>query len=253
MPAATFVTIPFSHYCEKARWALDHARVAYREEGHAPGLHRRATRKAGGRHTVPVLVTEGRVLDDSPLIVEYAHAQAPEDRKLFPANGTARDEVLAWQARFDRDLGPHLRRFGYFHLLPRRAVALKFMLVGIPPLERYVLRVSYPLLRAGMRRYMRIDEKNALASRNTLHRVFDAVSELLADGRKYLVGDRFTAADLTFAALAGPALLPPEAPFPIGAIDDLPEPLVTLHRELAASPAGTYALRLYREHRRAAD
>src|SRR5690348_3529366 len=53
--ANVLVTIPFSHFCEKARWALDHARVAYREEGHGPGLHRLATRRAGGRHTVPVL------------------------------------------------------------------------------------------------------------------------------------------------------------------------------------------------------
>jgi glutathione S-transferase len=31
MPAR-LVTIPISHYCEKARWALGRARIAYREE-----------------------------------------------------------------------------------------------------------------------------------------------------------------------------------------------------------------------------
>ena len=39
---------------------------------------------------------------------------------------------------------------------------------------------------------------------------FDFVGELLADGRPYLCGDRFTAADLTFAALAAPMVVPPE-------------------------------------------
>ena len=30
----TLITIPISHYCEKARWALDRAGVAYRERAH---------------------------------------------------------------------------------------------------------------------------------------------------------------------------------------------------------------------------
>ncbi|MCW3023116.1 MAG: Glutathione S-transferase family protein, partial [Conexibacter sp.] len=32
------VTIPISHYCEKARWALDRAGVAYEERRHLPAL-----------------------------------------------------------------------------------------------------------------------------------------------------------------------------------------------------------------------
>ena len=35
------------------------------------------------------------------------------------------------------------------------------------------------------------------------------MAEMLADGRPFLLGDRFTAADLTFAALAAPVVLPP--------------------------------------------
>ena len=33
------ITIPPSHYCEKARWALDYARIPYREERHPPLFH----------------------------------------------------------------------------------------------------------------------------------------------------------------------------------------------------------------------
>ena len=36
---ATLVTIAFSHFCEKARWALDHAGVRYVEERYAPVAH----------------------------------------------------------------------------------------------------------------------------------------------------------------------------------------------------------------------
>jgi glutathione S-transferase len=51
------ITIPISHYCEKARWALDRAQLPYREERHVQVVHRIAARRAGGRNTVPVLVT----------------------------------------------------------------------------------------------------------------------------------------------------------------------------------------------------
>ena len=33
------ITIPISHYCEKARWALDRAGIEYREERHIQGVH----------------------------------------------------------------------------------------------------------------------------------------------------------------------------------------------------------------------
>ena len=32
MDGCQLVTIPFSHYCEKARWALDLAQIPYREK-----------------------------------------------------------------------------------------------------------------------------------------------------------------------------------------------------------------------------
>ena len=53
-------------------------------------------------------------------------------------------------------------------------------------------------------------------------REFDFVAELLADGRAYLCGDRFSAADLTFAALAAPMVVPPEYTVPLPQPDALP-------------------------------
>src|SRR3954447_17471412 len=75
------VTIPISHYCEKARWALDRAGVAYVERRHLPALHRVAVRRAGGRLTAPVLVCpEGRVVCESADIVAWADARAVSRR-----------------------------------------------------------------------------------------------------------------------------------------------------------------------------
>jgi glutathione S-transferase len=62
------VTIPISHYCEKARWGLERAGLAYREEPHVQGVHRLYARRAGGAMTVPVLVTpDGPIGESEPL------------------------------------------------------------------------------------------------------------------------------------------------------------------------------------------
>jgi len=252
--AHRLITMPFSHFCEKARWALDAAGVAYAEEGHCPGLHRFAVRRAGGRTSVPVLVTDdGRTLADSSEIVVFADQLAPSARKLLPADGRARAEVVALEDKLDTDLAPHIRRFIYFHLLPRRAETLRLFDVRTPWLERLAVRALCPLLRRFMRRMMRIDAPRALQSRDRTRRSFDEVGALLSDGRPFLTGDGFSSADIAFAAFAAPLVLPPEHPA-TGSIlglsaEALPEALASEARHLQATPAGAFARRMYREKR----
>ena len=72
------ITIPFSHYCEKARWALERGRVGFREEPHAPFFSRLATRRHGGKaSTVPVFVKDDKtLLTDSTDILHFVDALA---------------------------------------------------------------------------------------------------------------------------------------------------------------------------------
>src|SRR4051812_1964097 len=65
------ITIRFSHYCEKARWALDHSGIDYEERSHLP-LFAWFPALAGGRkRTVPVLVGDGERLSDSTDILRW--------------------------------------------------------------------------------------------------------------------------------------------------------------------------------------
>ena len=54
----------------------------------------------------------------------------------------------------------------------------------------------------------------------------------------YLVGESFTVADLTAAALFYPAARPPEFPYPMVADHDLPESLREFLGSLAERPSG---------------
>jgi glutathione S-transferase len=100
-----------------------------------------------------------------------------------------------------------------------------------------------------MKRAMRIDAAGAERSRAALRAVFDSVNERLRDGRSFLVGARFSAADLTFAALAAPVLLPAEYPAPFPALREFPVAFREVAEALRAEPAGAFGLRMYREHR----
>ena len=243
------VTIPISHYCEKARWALDLAGIPFREERHIQGVHQIAARRAGGGKTTPVLVTPDGALGESADILDWVDERLPPEAKLFPAD---RAEVDALCARFDEVLGPRDRRLMYVHLLPERKLLLSFNNTGVPRWEDLLLRAAFPLLTPLVGRRLGIRPGIDVEDEELVWREFDFVGELLADGRQYLCGDGFSAADLTFAALAAPCVVPPEYTVPLPSPETLPAKTAALVERAREHPAGRHAPRMFSEHRRPA-
>jgi glutathione S-transferase len=249
-PPCVLITIPISHYCEKARWALDRAGIAYQERAHLQLIHRIAVRRAGGRGTAPVLVCGERVLADSADIVDEADARAPADRRLFPDDPATAGKARELEREFDDRLGPHGRLWMYYGLRGRRDIAIKYACTGVPAWERRALALAYPLVARGIDRILGVTPSAAAQSELEVRAVFDAVAERLDDGRSYLCGKRFSAADLTFAALAAAVLMPPEYGVPLQQVEELPAAMATVVRDLRAHPAGVHALAMYRDERR---
>jgi glutathione S-transferase len=244
------ITIPISHYCEKARWALDRAGVAYQERAHLQVLHWIPVTRAGGKKTAPVLVWGDRVLTDSADIVEEASAKAPPGRGLFPDDPDAAAEVRELQGDFDARLGPEGRRWMYNALRGRRDIAIAYGCTGVPAWQRRALPFAYPVAARIIDRYLDVTAATAAQSEAGVRATFDDVAARLSDGRPYLCGERFSAADLTFAALAAAVLMPPEYGVPLPQPEELPMAMAATVRELRAHPAGAHALRMFREERR---
>ena len=114
------ITIPISHYCEKARWALERADIPYREERHVQLIHRIAARRAGWGQTVPVLVTPEGTLSESEDILRWADARLEPEQRLFPDDPELRHEVVRLCRHFDDALGPDARRLMYAHMMQRK-------------------------------------------------------------------------------------------------------------------------------------
>jgi len=246
---ARLITIPFSHYCEKARWVLDATGLDYREEPHPPVAHLRATRAVGGK-TVPVLVHGDRVLCDSTDIVRYADDLAPPGRRLLPDGDEARARVFALEEELDETLGIEARRLAYWYILGDQAVARAFVGRALQGRARAAWGVAARIFRRIIFRRYRVNAETARRAEERLRASFARIGVVL-ERQPYLAGDSFTLADVTFAALAAPVLGPPEHPVTGGMNLALPEEFLALRADLAATTAGAFALRLYRTRRAA--
>jgi glutathione S-transferase len=244
------VTIPISHYCEKARWALERSGMRYREEPHVQGIHRLAARRAGGGATVPVLVTPDGVIDDSAAILAWVDERTAPEHRLFPSEVAERRDVEALCSRLDDELGPAGRRLMYVHMLAQRELMLSFNNQGVAVWEDRVLRWGWPLAIRFARHALDISPGIEVQDEAVVWRELDFVAALLADGRPYLCGERFGAADLTFAALSAPLVVPTIYGVTLPQPEQMAAPTAALVRRAREHPAGRYALRLIAEQRR---
>ena len=245
------MTIPISHYCEKARWALERAGLTYREEPHVQGVHRVASRRAGGAGTVPVLVTDRGSVGDSAEILQWVDRRIAPEARLYPEDPQELREVRSLCARLDDGLGPRGRRLIYVHMFAQHKMMLDFNNRGVPRWEDRALRWGWPLAVAFVGRALGIEEGVEVADEAAVWDELDHVAGLLDDGRPHLCGDRFSAADLTFAALCAPVLLPRDYGVPLPQPELLAPATAELVARARAHPAGRYALRMIAEQRHA--
>jgi glutathione S-transferase len=248
-PERILVTIPISHFCEKARWALDRAGIEYTEKRHIQLVHVAAAKRAGGGRTVPVLRTAEGVYDESPAILAYADEHTPAERRLYPAGAGERAEVVALERRFDTVLGPEARRWLYDQVFTDARRYAPWNLTGVPAWERRMFPFVLAPAKLGIRRLLDVNPHSVREAVVRVDEEFDAVAERLSDGRRHLVGDRFSAADLAFAALAAPAVCPPVYGTPLPQPEDMHEEFATAVQRWRAHPAGTFALRMFAEER----
>ena len=124
----------------------------------------------------------------------------------------------------------------YNALRGRRDIAVNYGCTGVPAWQRRALPLAYPVAARIIDRYLDVTPATAARSEADVRETFDDVAERLGDGRPYLCGERFSAADLTFASLAAPMLMPPEYGVPLPQPEELPVAMAATVRELRDAP-----------------
>jgi glutathione S-transferase len=201
-----------SHYNEKARWALDYKRVPHVRRAAVPGRHAKIARKLGAGTTFPVLELDGKTIGDSTLIIRELERRYPEPA-LYPDDPAERSRALEIEDYFDEELGPHLRLLVVHRMLPDPALFLGAFTPDLSLPRRVVAHAMYPLIRRGVRRDFGIDDAAVDAAWANCELACERLAAERGSGG-YLVGDRFTVADLTVAALLSPVAAPDRFPYP---------------------------------------
>jgi glutathione S-transferase len=217
----TLYQLHWSHYVEKVRWALDYKGLEWRAVEVEPFSKRqmqhlpcKTTLDSGSRlHTMPTIHDErtGAMLGESSAILAYLERQYPSPA-LYPDSPPDRDEVLRWLPWLDTEIGLPARRLAYTqialeypgylaelflpHLAPKGAASgFKARLAGKIIGGVLTQRFRFHLVRED-RVYEQLEQCLLFVARRL-------------DAQRFLVGNRFTAADLAFAALVRPTTIVP--------------------------------------------
>ena len=240
--------LPISHYNEKVRWALDYKSVEHDRRALPPPLHMLValTLTGGKEKTFPVLRLDGERIGDSTAIIAALERRFP-DPPLYPADGDERRRALDLEDWFDEELGPHIRLLVWHELIRDRETLeglVSNLATGPMARARGVAASglgSFLNLRYGVK-----GEDAAERARGKVLQAFDRLEAELGDA-EYLVGDRFTVADLTAAALFYPLVLPEGRPRGFG---EPPEALERFRAPLKERRGYRWVAEMFGRHRR---
>lgn len=239
--------IAISHYNEKVRWALEYKRVEHGRRAVSGGVHMPvALALTGGKHkTFPVLELDGGRIGDSTAIIAALERRFPEP-PLYPADEAERRRALELEDWFDEEVGPHVRLLAWHELTRDRERLEALVATQLPAATERGRRAAAAGARSFVdRRYGVKSEAAAELARRKVAEALDRVEAEL-DG-DYLVGERFSVADLTAAALLYPIVMPAEGPqLPPG-----PDALERFRAQFSDRRAYRWIEETYRRHRRA--
>ena len=206
--ALTLYTIAMSHFSEKIRWLLDEEGMPYREVALTPMFHVMPALRMGGRGktTVPVLRQGKQTVQDSTRIIEWLASQ-PSGLQALPE--AHRTEIMALEDTFD-SIGDSVVRYlyqqGFAHPDFIKALWTRFA----TPAQTRFIHLAYVPIREVFKIKLWINRRSARRAEMRLDQALRSLESRLADGRQYLVADRFTVADITAASLLAPLACPPE-------------------------------------------
>ena len=186
-----------SHYCERARWGLDHAGIPYAEEAWAPALHVPLARRIAGKTCLPILVTGDRVVQGSDAILTWAGLT---------------DGDAAIEHRFESVVAPLVREYVYAGTLHAPDSGIREVLLdGVSPRQAALGRAGWPVIRRMMARHMSIEPKRLPELERRIEAELDWADALVANGAPLGRGafgrNAITAASI-LAPLARPDALP---------------------------------------------
>ncbi|WP_299407103.1 glutathione S-transferase C-terminal domain-containing protein [uncultured Roseobacter sp.] len=249
------VTLLPSSGVDLGRWLLAHYGVDYTERPHAPIFHVLALKSWGqGKDDYPLFVhADGKTKTAGCLkIAELFDPDAPAEHRLLPDakaepdHAQQVDDIVKYAYW---TLGDDVVNWSYWNFLKHKSVVWPSLTTSVPWYEKLTCALAFGTIRTLMYKGLKLNQGVADTSLQSIYDGWDKFDAMLADGRRYLVGDRLSYADLATAAALGPmilaqgyhGMLPNEAKCPVF--------MQKVYKELRQRPTGLFIQRIYDTHR----
>ena len=248
-PSLCLVTFPPMINSEACRFLLAHYGVSYREEAHLFGWASVLALWHGWTLRIPLLYGKEYRLAGPEQITDHFEKHCRPEQRLVPAEKQISGEVARDWNRLNGTFGEAVAVFAYYHLLPHRDIMLEPFSRGMPAGEQSFLKNAYPLFAGLFRLLLRLNAQHANESLAIIRSTIDGIDRRLKGGRPYLLGDRFTLADIALASAAAPVLLPQGFTADLPPLEQMPSEVALLIGELRQHETARLVARIYREHR----
>jgi len=248
----TLICVNTSGYTEIAKWVLDLNEIQYLEKNYPPVIgEQKVGRIIDSQETndTPLYLQTDRLIYSSESIIHDFDKTLPESKQLFPPNIKLQNEVYELYKLFTTTFYEAVERYRYSELFRSKKNTLKLLKKNVSFFNRVKYKLSYTAYKKRISKKINLNNEDPIVFLAEVKNVFSHVNELLSDNRKYLAGNKFTAADLAFAAIAAPVILPVEYG---GAQTNFNEISEEFRHEiilLRSSLAGQFVLKMYQEER----
>ena len=212
-----------SHFCEKARWALEIKELPYRKVNLLPGPHIKKAKKMTGSSSLPILEHDGVFIKDTSAIITYLDENFSR-RSLTPEQPNEKELAAAWESFADREIGPAVRLLSYHTLLDHPDVVIPLLTSNGPWYGSWAMKAAFPKIAESMRDMLKITPDSVIEAENKISTALDNLNETLGD-KEFLVGDTFTRADLSVASLLAPLIT--RSAYGVEWPEKMPEPLAS--------------------------
>lgn len=230
-----------SHYCEKARWALDLAGIDYTIKLLSPVKYTKVAKSLGlSKASVPFLQTDSGVLQGSSAIVNWAN-EHPESTLLINA------QSMAIEKRLDDVLGVHVRRWFYSEALVDCPEIVKPVFAhGQGFVDRILLSLAWPKITNIMIKRMDLGVEQEAESLAIIEQELEWLESMLGDN-DYLVDNTFSNADIAAASLIAAVTGPKN--HPVSSIMNLSPRVKAVAEQWQSRPFCQWLDKVYQQHR----
>ncbi|MGE8560104.1 MAG: glutathione S-transferase family protein [Acinetobacter sp.] len=245
----TLYQFPLSHFCEKARWLLDHKELDYVAHNLIPGVHRAFAQLKTGQNRLPILRDQDRWIADSTEIALYLDEVYPEHALL---RSDLQQRELALEINHQAtELGRHVRRWGLAHTLTESEESLD-ILIGEKGYLRQFEKYSKPIIKALLSKGYQLNADKVAESKQRMDDLIEVLNgRLIENHGRYFVGERLGLADIAVCSMLAPLLEIPGTPWEKEHAEILSDEFKKYKQMLSELPLGQYVLRIYQTERNA--